>query len=130
MKFVYLFKCGSAYKIGITNNVVRRFQGIRNITPHKIEFIAATRCYYEEDADYLESELHAVYKDKKIHHEWFKLNKKDVDNILENDFTALGEILLPPMSNLWGEPSFYDYPRSSRMRNMIKKANMKTKKLL
>ena len=70
----YLVQSGTAYKIGRTTNVNQRFGELsyHNFEMKMISFVNKN----------IEKELHRKYKEKRIKNEWFSLNDKDVDYIL------------------------------------------------
>ncbi len=65
---LYFIRCGEYIKIGCTENVEQRFKHLQNSNPNKIELIKVLI-----DKGYLESAYHALYKEYRIHGEWFKL---------------------------------------------------------
>lgn len=67
-------------KIGSTKNKIEyRFSDIQKLNPHIVLlFIIEISCHI-----ITEKGLHKTYNNKRIFAEWFKLNKKDFENILE-----------------------------------------------
>jgi len=55
-------------KIGSTDDVSRRFKDIQNCCPTPLSIL-----YQEEDAGYLEPIYHEIFKEHRMHGEWFDL---------------------------------------------------------
>ena len=70
---LYIIKSGEYYKIGISNDIVKRIKAISNNLPHDIYVV----CYYLFSNAYssykAETYLHKVFKDYLIRSEWFSL---------------------------------------------------------
>jgi hypothetical protein len=75
---VYLIKAHDRYKIGRTINLSKRFFSCAGLSPYPLELI--WNLYIDEHA-VLEKSLHRIFKDKRIHHEWFSLSTDDVEAI-------------------------------------------------
>ena len=75
---VYLIKAHDRYKIGRTINLSKRFFSCAGLSPYPLELI--WNLYIDEHAK-LEKSLHRIFKDKRIHHEWFNLSNDDVEAI-------------------------------------------------
>jgi predicted GIY-YIG superfamily endonuclease len=74
--YVYLMRSGNGYhKIGITKNIKNRLYGVRVQFPIAIDVI-----HYIASEDYrnVERFLHNKYSSKRVQHEWFSLNEKDI----------------------------------------------------
>lgn len=65
------------FKIGITNNLIKRERELRNTNPSFVMLLD----FSVEDAKKLESELHTKYASKRVSGEWFELSAEDVVNI-------------------------------------------------
>ena len=72
---VYLFKSGRYYKIGKTNDTVRRGNEIRIQLPEKTEMIHSIKT---DDLSGVEAYWHRRFKSKRMNGEWFDLNSSDV----------------------------------------------------
>lgn len=72
--FTYLIFDGKYYKIGKSKNPNLRIKSLKTANP-KIKLIAFGEGVEEKD-------LHRRYKSKRIGLEWFKLHRKDVQNII------------------------------------------------
>ena len=67
---VYLIRCGSYHKIGISSNVVNRIQAIQNAIPYDIK-VVDTFVSLDIRAD--EIRLHSLFSEYSHRNEWFKL---------------------------------------------------------
>lgn len=72
---IYLFKSGRHYKIGKTNDTVRRGSEIRIQLPEKMELIHSIKT---DDLSGVELYWHNRFKEKRMKGEWFRLNSQDV----------------------------------------------------
>lgn len=76
--YVYVIKDISVtgyYKIGRTNNPVRRLGRFEVVLPFDLHIFAIIRCV---DMTVLEGQLHQHFKDKRKSGEWFDLNNADL----------------------------------------------------
>jgi len=78
-KFIYLMKCGSSIKIGITNNVASRLSSLVGANAGSIELLYSTEVF---NANNIEKELHTKYAEFNTHHEWFNLTEDQVQDII------------------------------------------------
>lgn len=69
----------TSYKIGKANVLKERLKRFDVKIPFDIELVAA---FYVKDALAFESELHSIYKDKRIAGEWFDLSSLDIAKIV------------------------------------------------
>jgi hypothetical protein len=74
----YLLKAGSNYKIGITDNLEHRLNGIQNGNPYEVNVIDFNIWLSREVALFIESSLFTKFVDKRLKGEWFKLDAEDV----------------------------------------------------
>lgn len=72
---VYLFKSGRYYKIGKTNDTVRRGAELRIQLPEKIDLIHSIRT---DDPSGIEAYWHKRFEPKRMQGEWFDLSRADV----------------------------------------------------
>lgn len=72
---VYLYKAGTHYKIGRTNNLERRNREIKLHLPFEAELIHRIMT---DDPIGIEKYWHERFSDKRLHGEWFKLNAQDI----------------------------------------------------
>lgn len=72
---VYLFKSGRYYKIGKTNDTVRRGNEIRIQLPEKIDLIHSIKT---DDPSGVEAYWHRRFEAKRMQGEWFDLNSADI----------------------------------------------------
>lgn len=68
------------YKIGVSQNVERRFRDIANLSPFKIELLFTKQIQKPYD---LELKLHKSQEKNYIKSEWFKLTEKELLNVFE-----------------------------------------------
>ena len=82
--FVYLMydTSNGYYKIGISNKPYYREKTLQSEKP-TIELIASKQFPVRKIAESIEKSLHNVFSDKRLRGEWFELNKKDVEHIIE-----------------------------------------------
>lgn len=79
---VYVIKSGDYYKIGYTNNLIRRIDGIKTGNPLGGE-IKVIFWILTSEAKKLESFLHDKYQYKRHFREWFKLEEDDLKGLIE-----------------------------------------------
>lgn len=72
---VYLFKSGRFYKIGKTNDTVRRGKELRIQLPERCVLIHSIKT---DDPSGIEAYWHNRFKEKRKNGEWFDLNSADV----------------------------------------------------
>ena len=75
--FVYVIQLGDLYKIGRSVNPGKRVKGMQ-LPAKPSEESFQWRC---ADAKKLEKELHEMFKHKRAHGEWFRLDLDDLDNL-------------------------------------------------
>ena len=75
---IYIIFDGSAFKIGVTQNINKRLKSLQTSCSKKLEII-----FSKEVINYtkLELFLHDKYKDKRLSGEWFDLTTEDLNNI-------------------------------------------------
>jgi len=72
---VYLFKSGRHYKIGKTNDTVRRGNELRIQLPEKMDLIHSIKT---DDPSGVEAYWHRRFESKRMNGEWFDLSSMDV----------------------------------------------------
>src|SRR3989338_123579 len=72
---VYLFKSGRYYKIGKTNDTVRRGSELRIQLPEKMDLIHSIKT---DDPSGIEAYWHRRFETKRMKGEWFDLNSTDI----------------------------------------------------
>ncbi|MDR3643252.1 MAG: GIY-YIG nuclease family protein [Candidatus Doudnabacteria bacterium] len=72
---VYLFKHGRYYKIGKTNDTVRRGTELRIQLPEKMDLIHSIKT---DDPSGIEAYWHRRFDSKRMNGEWFDLNSTDI----------------------------------------------------
>jgi len=83
--YVYLMHDTSNgyYKIGISNKPYYREKTLQSEKP-TIELIASKKFPVRKIAESIEKSLHSVFDDKRLRGEWFELDEKDVEHIIES----------------------------------------------
>jgi len=83
--YVYLMHdtTNGYYKIGISNKPYYREKTLQSEKP-TIELIASKKFPVRKIAESIEKSLHSVYDDKRLRGEWFELDEKDVEHIIES----------------------------------------------
>ena len=72
---VYLFKSGRYYKIGKTNDTVRRGREIKIQLPERVNLIHSIKT---DDPGGIEAYWHRRFDSKLMQGEWFDLNSSDI----------------------------------------------------
>ncbi len=72
---VYLFKSGKYYKIGKTNDTVRRGTELRIQLPENLNLVHSIKT---DDPSGIESYWHKRFDSKRMNGEWFNLNSSDI----------------------------------------------------
>ena len=72
---VYLFKSGRYYKIGKTNDTVRRGKELRIQLPEKCILIHSIKT---DDPSGIETYWHGRFEEKRLNGEWFNLSPTDI----------------------------------------------------
>ncbi len=72
---VYLFKSGRYYKIGKTNDTVRRGTELRIQLPEKLDLIHSIKT---DDPSGIENYWHKRFEPKRMNGEWFDLSSTDI----------------------------------------------------
>lgn len=66
-------------KIGVSKNPHRRIKDIRSSLPFDTTILKIYKC---EDAYKLEEKIHNMLKSFYVKHEWFILNRQNIDNLI------------------------------------------------
>lgn len=73
------------FKIGITDNVTKRFQEIQYGVPFKVKLLEMFTFVERKVALAVEKELHRTYKEQRLRGEWFsKLDITEVQDIVRS----------------------------------------------
>jgi len=75
MGYVYLFRMGKYWKLGATNDLLRRGREIKTLLPEKCEVVHSFRT---DDPTGIEAYWHRRFESKRREGEWFELNAKDI----------------------------------------------------
>lgn len=83
--FVYLMHdiSNGYYKIGISNKPYYREKTLQSEKP-TIELVVSKKFPVRKIAESIEKSLHSVFDDKRLRGEWFELDEKDVEHIIES----------------------------------------------
>jgi len=76
--YIYIIKMDNKYKIGRTINIEKRMMGFKC---HSIRNYKLILFYYVYNYILVETEIHKLYKNKKIRNEWFNLNENEIIEI-------------------------------------------------
>ena len=79
--YVYLAhaKHSDRYKIGYSKKPIQREEQLKGQSPEPITFIHTIKT---DDIEKLESDLHLLFQEKRVHGEWFDLSESDVKYVL------------------------------------------------
>jgi predicted GIY-YIG superfamily endonuclease len=90
MEYVYLIQCEATgnTKIGRSKNPEERIKSLQTSNAGKLRIISKIVCN-DGDAHLLEQRLHKEYKDKRLHGEWFKLTRDDIEIISKKKFISM-----------------------------------------
>ena len=77
---IYLVRCDGEkyYKIGVSRNLLKRITDIEHDCPF---YIVLLFWAYTPDPFQVERDLHTQYANKRIKGEWYRLTRKDVEDI-------------------------------------------------
>lgn len=123
---LYIIANGNRCKIGITDNIFRRFNTIQAQSPYKLKLILISfNSYHKRKCIFnLEKRLHLLFKDKRVHGEWFELSDFEMENIMAivweidffiSDYKNLGKNFTIDNLNIQEECNFINcyYPKKS-----------------
>lgn len=79
---IYVVNCCEWYKIGMTNSITNRMSVLQTGCPFLLELVAFVSCENDTHSYKLEQHLHNIYKNKRGIGEWFKLEKRDISEII------------------------------------------------
>lgn len=68
-------------KIGITNNLDRRMMHLQVNSPLNVGVVES---FEVEDARHIESEIHKILSEENSHGEWFELENRPLDSLLDS----------------------------------------------
>lgn len=72
-KYIYVFQMGSYYKIGVSNEYLKRLKHIDRNSPYPVNYI-----YHGNNVVGLEQELHHHFNNSRIKGEWFSLTEEEL----------------------------------------------------
>ena len=75
MGYVYLFRMGKHWKLGRTNDLLRRGREIKTLLPEKCDVVHSFRT---DDPTGIEAYWHRRFESKRCEGEWFVLTAKDI----------------------------------------------------
>ena len=70
-------------KIGISNDVERRFKALQSANPQKLILSTTIAYETEEQSRNVERALHKHFADKNIHYEWFDVSVDEILSIID-----------------------------------------------
>jgi len=80
--YVYLIEHEHGFvKIGASNNPMDRLNGIRGMTPYEV--FLKTTIDIKGDRETVEKELHDIYQQYNVSHEWFDLPDEEIEYLQE-----------------------------------------------
>lgn len=79
--YIYVLKCESFYKIGITSHLKSRLNNIQGGNPFEVIVIIAVR---KKNAKDIESFLHKKYKHNNKTREWFSFSEIELNDIISH----------------------------------------------
>lgn len=86
--FIYIpdtYKTYNYFKIGRTKHLDKRLSALQTGNPFQLVIY---KHIYSKEYKNIETELHRMYKDKKIKNEWFKLTIAEIDDIVDEYVAA------------------------------------------
>lgn len=80
---LYIVQVGTAYKIGIANNPQSRISTIQVCNAEEISVILVAKLPTNDrtKGEQMEKHIHALFAEKRIRGEWFRLEPKDIEII-------------------------------------------------
>lgn len=78
LKCVYYISMGECYKIGITNNIYRRYKNLKTANPF-IKDCRITKYFKGDIAENLETSIHEALSEYNVSGEWFRSCKESHD---------------------------------------------------
>lgn len=76
--YVYIYRCAGKYKIWLTKCRKSRIKQHMTSSPQRIDLVIVLKV---SNMSFFEKLLHASFKDKRLHWEFFSLNELDIDVI-------------------------------------------------
>lgn len=76
---LYAISQGNRVKIGITDNIFVRFRTLQMQSPHKLKLILFS--FEIKEVNELEKALHFVFRNQRLHGEWFEFAELQIKNI-------------------------------------------------
>ena len=77
---IYIFKIKdmNLFKIGVSNNVYRRFRDIESSSPFSVDLLFEKKL---DNAYDLEDTIHNYFSDKHLKSEWFQFNSNEMEDV-------------------------------------------------
>jgi len=94
MQYLYLIKCNSLYKIGITDNLSKRIKTLQTGNPHQLTYEFTFGFSKREQAFTTEQRFHRYFHEMKRVGEWYELTEENLSDF-KRFLVELGNGIVP-----------------------------------